>query len=72
MTENLDYTCKNYETPLAKEESLICEALVREMALATRWSAILDAFNALGHVRIMAGNMHREAKVMADAALEGK
>ena len=57
----LDYEAKNYQTPLTKEESLICEALVREMAQATRWSAVLDAFNALGHVRLMAGNMHREA-----------
>ncbi len=58
--DKLDYTAKNYESPLMKEEALVCEALVREMARATRWSAILDAFNALGHVRIMAGNMHRE------------
>ena len=64
MASELDYTAKNYETPLVKEEALICEALVREVVRATRWSAVLDAFNALGHVRIMAGNMHREAAQM--------
>ena len=64
MAGDLDYAAKNYETPLAKEESLICEALVKEMGRATRWSAVLDVFNTLGHVRLMAANMHREAAQM--------
>jgi len=64
VVNTLDYTAKSYETPLAKEEALVCETLVREMAQATRWSAVLDIFNALGHVHLMADNMHREAARM--------
>ena len=60
----LDYTSKHYETPLKKEEALIAETLVKEIAMATRWSAVLDAFNALRHMRTMAGNMHVEAESM--------
>ena len=58
----LDYTDKIYETPLDKEESLIAETLVQEIAMATRWSVVLDAFNALCHVHAMAGNMRSEAQ----------
>lgn len=64
MDERLDFTAKSYETPLAKEESLVCEALVREIGQATRWSAVLEGFNALLHVRHMAAPMHREARML--------
>ncbi len=47
---------------LSKEESLVCEALVREIGRADRWSAVMDAWKALLHVRRMAGGMHKEAE----------
>jgi len=61
MTDTIDTNAKGHDTPLADEESLVCEALVREIAHATRWSAVIDGYNALGHVRLMASGMHREA-----------
>ena len=61
LYEPLDFTAKGYETPLTKEEALICETLVREIGRAGRWSAVLEGFNALLHVRHMAASMHIEA-----------
>ena len=63
----LDWCAKSYGTPLAEEESLICEALVREIGMAQRWSAVLDGFNALLHVRHMAAPMHLEARQFQEA-----
>lgn len=40
--------------------SLICEALVREIRAARRWSTIEEAWTALLHVRQMARNMGQE------------
>jgi len=34
-----------------KEGDLICEALVREMYQSRRWTAIVEAWQALMHVR---------------------
>lgn len=42
-------------------EAQICEALVREINRARRWSAVIEAWNALTHVRHMAGNMRQES-----------
>lgn len=57
-----DRSAKSYDTPLSKEESLVCEALVREMGKADRWSAVMDTWEALLHVRHMANAMHIEAR----------
>lgn len=43
-----------------QETALVCEALVREINNARRWSAVLDAWMALGHVRRMSDEMARE------------
>lgn len=45
------------DTNLKKEESLICEALVREIAKANRWSAVVEAWYALLRVRLMAKDL---------------
>ena len=42
------------------EHSLIREALVREIRYARRWSAIVDAWDALQHVNLMAKQMKEE------------
>lgn len=42
------------------EETLIREALVGEIAEADRWVAVVKAWQALIHVRIMAGNLRAE------------
>jgi len=42
------------------EESLVCEALVREIALAKRWSAVIEAWDALLKVRRMAKDLKSE------------
>jgi len=41
-------------------ECLICEALVREIGRAQRWSAIEEAWSALLHVRQMGENLRQE------------
>jgi hypothetical protein len=46
----------NFDT----EYSLVREALVREIGKADRWSAVVDAWEALLHVRRMAGSMLEE------------
>ena len=43
-----------------QEESLICEALVREISKAQRWMSIVEAWQALLHVRHMAKSLHDE------------
>ena len=45
-----------------REESLVCEALVREIGSADRWSAILEAWSSLMYVRKMAANLRSEHK----------
>ena len=47
--------------------SLIREALVKEIRDATRWSAIIDAWSALLHVRLRAKRLQEER-----AELDGK
>jgi hypothetical protein len=47
---------------IENQESLICEALVREIGAASRWCAVVEAWEALLHVRIMAKNMKAEFK----------
>ena len=56
---------------LEGEEQLVCEALVRELGRAKRWSAVLEGFTALTHVRHMAAAMHNEAQKFAEARGEG-
>ena len=41
-------------------ESVICEALVREISYAGRWSAVENAWRALLHVRAMAESLSQE------------
>lgn len=43
-----------------KQEYLICEALVREISRAPRWTAIVHAWEALLSVRQMAHTMRQE------------
>ena len=62
----LDRSAKSYDTPLAKEESLVCEALVREIGRAQRWSAVMDGWEALLRVRHMADAMHVEARMFEE------
>ena len=64
----LDSSAKKYDTPLSQEEALICEALVREIGRAGRWSAVIDGFNALLHVRHMADNMQKEDQMFQEAS----
>ena len=49
------------------EESLICEALVREIGKAKRWSAIIDAWQALLYVRLKAKELQKEYKKLHGA-----
>lgn len=48
---------------LDKQEHLICEALVREIGRAARWVAIVQAWEALLHVRQMAHTMQQETRL---------
>lgn len=54
--------CSNSRTapPFQDEADLIAEALVREIASAQRWSAVVDAWNALLRVRHMSRQMLEE------------
>lgn len=46
---------------MSKDEmELVCEALVREIGSATRWSAVREAWFALLHVRHMWKQIHGE------------
>ena len=63
----LDRDAKSYDTPREKEESLVCEALVREIGKADRWSAVMDGWHALLHVRHMASAMHMEAATFQES-----
>jgi len=45
------------------EEHLICEALVREIRSATRWSGIVEAWDALLYVRLLAKQLKEEQKL---------
>jgi hypothetical protein len=47
-----------------KQEPLICEALVREIILAQRWSAVIETWEALLHVRQMAKSMKSEMDIL--------
>ncbi len=51
---------------LAEEESLVCEALVREIGKADTWSAVMDGWKALLHVRHTASAMHTEARAFRE------
>ena len=51
---------ENKQSNLATNYSLVREALVREIGEADRWSAVMDAWNALLHVRFMARAMLTE------------
>ena len=63
----LDTSAKAYKGSLADEEAVICETLVREIGRAQRWSAVVEGFNALLHVRRTAHSMHVEARKFQDA-----
>jgi hypothetical protein len=43
-----------------EEECLICEALVREIRDATRWSTMVEAWEALLQVRGVAKSLRKE------------
>lgn len=48
------------ESQVRREADLVCEALVREINSASRWTAVVDAWQALVHVRRMAREMEAE------------
>lgn len=50
--------------------NLVCEAIIREIARASRWSAVMDAWKALLHVRQMQKSLSDEHK-NPDAMTEG-
>ena len=52
-----------------EDESLICEALVREIGRATRWTAIVEAWEALMYVRLMAAAMASERDHLATGSV---
>jgi hypothetical protein len=47
---------------LEGEIALVCEALVREIGMATRWCAVMDAWQALLHVRLISKDMLSELR----------
>lgn len=47
---------------IVNERDLVCEALVREIRDASRWSAIVEAWNALLHVRHMSKGLIEELR----------
>jgi hypothetical protein len=47
---------------LEGEIALVCEALVREIGTATRWCAVVDAWQALLHVRLIGKGMLSELR----------
>ena len=49
---------------------LVCEALVREIRLASRWSAVVEAWKALLHVRRMAKGLIEEMESRASTIKE--
>lgn len=48
------------------EEDLICEALVREIGRASRWSARVEAWTALLSTRREGENLRREQEHLTD------
>ena len=52
------------------EAQLICEALVREIRDAERWSAVVEAWEALLKVRHMARDMERELEHLGAGATQ--
>lgn len=51
------------------EEALICEALVREIGRATRWKAVVEAWDALLSVRRMAEELRKELQPTPPSAV---
>jgi len=47
---------------IVNERDLICEALVREIRDASRWSAVVEAWDALLKVRRMANSRIEELR----------
>lgn len=65
MPDKMDFIPTTLDESLEREEALICETLVREIGRAGRWSAVLEGFDALVHVRHMAASLHKEARMFA-------
>jgi NAD-specific glutamate dehydrogenase len=53
---------------IANEEALVCEALVREIGRADRWSAVTEAWDALLHVRRMGESLRAEVERLQPCA----
>lgn len=52
------------EIQVESEAALVCEALVREIANAQRWSTVMDAWNAILKVRSMSRDMAEEQRML--------
>lgn len=55
------------KSKIANEADLICEALVKEIAAGGRWSAVVEAWQALLTVRRMSRDMEAEHKHLSGA-----
>jgi hypothetical protein len=56
----------NTVSDIQREEDLICEALVREIGRASRWSARVEAWRALLSTRREGESLRREQEHLAD------
>lgn len=61
----------NSNSKVESTEALVCEALVNEIRLATRWKAVEEAWDALLHVRRMAKALKDEAPQSEGQGLQG-
>jgi len=58
----------NTENNIQREEDLICEALVREIGGASRWSARVEAWEALLSTRREGESLRREQAHLSGGA----
>ena len=56
---------------IENEADLIVEALVKEIARGCRWSAMVEAWQAILTVRRIAGNLEAERKHLSGAGVAG-
>lgn len=56
------------EPEVLREADLVCEALVREIAHAGRWSAVIEAWQALLAVRRISRTMAEEQAILSGQA----
>lgn len=56
--------------PVTNDEQLVCEALVREIGKAKRWTAVVEAWKALLKVRHMADELKSERRTLGPCTAE--